>query len=350
MFEGGFLGLDNIGVFNRSAPINGGMQLEQADGTAWMGMYALNLLDMALEIAMNDKSFEDAATKFFEQFVLIAEALNHHGMWNEEDQFFYDTLAIGGTAPLQLKIQSVVGLTSLFAVSIIKNRMLDKLNDFNKRISWFEQYRLKNKLFWPNEEHGEKDEILVSLLPKERLVSLLKRLLNETEFLSDNGIRALSRQYAANPYTVHIGGTDYTIQYDPGDSTSDFFGGNSNWRGPVWFPMNYLIIRSIRRYGDFYGDALKVEYPTGSGKSLNLLQVADELTKRLAHIFIPDEKGHRPVFGEYAEFYTRPGNEHLLLFYEYFHGDTGKGLGASHQTGWTALIADLIERMQKKPG
>ena len=348
MFEGGFLGLDNIGVFNRSAPINGGMQLEQADGTAWMGMYALNLLDMALEIAMYDRSFEDSATKFFEQFVLIAEALNHHGMWNEEDQFFYDTLAIGGTTPLQLKIQSLVGLTSLFAVSIIQKKMLDKLDDFNKRTNWFEEYRLKNKLFWPNEEHGEKDEILVSLLPKERLVSLLKRILNETEFLSENGIRALSKVYEKNPYTVHIGGTDYAIQYDPGDSTSDFFGGNSNWRGPVWFPMNYLIIRSIRRYGEFYGDALQVEYPAGSGHSINLLQVADELTARLARIFMPNEKGQRPVFGEYAEFYSRPGNEHLLLFYEYFHGDTGKGLGASHQTGWTALVADLIERMSKK--
>ena len=347
MFEGGFLGLDNIGVFNRSAPINGGMQLEQADGTAWMGMYALNLLDMSLEIAMQDKSFEDTATKFFEQFVLIAEALNHHGMWNDEDKFFYDTLAIGGASPIQLKIQSVVGLTSLFAVSVIQKKMLDKLDDFNKRSSWFEQYRLKNNLFWPNEEHGEKDEILVSLLPKERLVSLLARLLNETEFLSDNGIRALSRLYEKNPYTVHIGGTDYTIQYDPGDSTSDFFGGNSNWRGPVWFPMNYLIIRSIRRYGEFYGDALQVEYPAGSGKNINLLQVADELTGRLARIFAPDNKGHRPVFGEYAEFYSRPGNENLLLFYEYFHGDTGKGLGASHQTGWTALVADLIQRMGK---
>jgi hypothetical protein len=347
MFEGGFLGLDNIGVFNRSAPINGGMQLEQADGTAWMGMYALNLLDMALEIAIHDRAFEDTATKFFEQFVLIAEALNHHGMWNDEDKFFYDTLSIGGTTPIQLKIQSVVGLTSLFAVSVIQTKMLSKLSDFNKRISWFEQYRLKNKLFWPNEEHGEKDEILVSLLPKERLISLLSRLLNESEFLSDNGIRALSKYYEKNPYSVNIGGINYAIEYDPGDSTSDFFGGNSNWRGPVWFPMNYLIIRSIRRYGDFYGDALKVEYPAGTGKKLNLVQVADELTVRLTRIFVPDEKGHRPVFGENSEFYTRPGNEQLLLFYEYFHGDSGKGLGASHQTGWTALIADLIQRISK---
>jgi hypothetical protein len=347
MFEGGFLGLDNIGVFNRSAPINGGMQLEQADGTAWMGMYALNLLDIALEIAINDKSFEDAATKFFEQFVLIAEALNHHGMWNEEDKFFYDTLSIGGTTPMQLKIQSVVGLTSLFAVSVIRTKVLSKLDDFAKRIDWFEKYRLKNKLFWPNEEHGEKDEVLVSLLPKERLISLLTRLLNESEFLSENGIRALSKHYEKNPYTVNIAGIDYAIEYDPGDSTSDFFGGNSNWRGPVWFPMNYLIIRSIRRYGEFYGDALKVEYPTGTGKKLNLVEVADELTVRLTRIFLPDKKGSRPVFGEHAEFYSRPGNEELLLFYEYFHGDSGKGLGASHQTGWTALIADLIQRISK---
>jgi hypothetical protein len=347
MFEGGFLGLDNIGVFNRSAPLNTNMHLEQADGTAWMGMFALNMLDMALEIAMHDQSFEDTATKFFEQFVFIAEALNHHGMWNEEDQFFYDTLSIAGSAPIQLRIQSVVGLTSLFAVSIIKKEMLDKLDDFSKRIDWFENYRKKNKLFWPNEEHGERDRILVSLIPKERLASLLERLLNEAEFLSDFGIRALSKYYKEHPYTIEIDGQSHTIQYDPGDSTSDFFGGNSNWRGPVWIPMNYLIIRSIRRYGRFYGDSLTVEFPKGSGDMINLRQVADKLTERLNRMFMKDEDGCRPAFGEYNEFYQRPGNEHLLLFNEYFHGDSGKGLGASHQTGWTALIADLIERVSK---
>jgi hypothetical protein len=346
MFEGGFLGLDNIGVFNRSAPLSDS-HLEQADGTAWMGMYALNLLDMSLEIAMHDPSFEDTATKFFEQFVLIAEALNHHGMWNIEDEFFYDTLSVGGTAPIQLKIQSVVGLTSLFAVSIIRMEMIDKLEDFSRRINWFEQYRKKNNLFWPNEEHGERDRTLVSLLPRERLEALMKRVLNEDEFLSDNGIRALSKYYEKNPYTVHIAGVDHTIQYDPGDSTSDFFGGNSNWRGPVWIPMNYLIIRSIRRYGRFYGDSLKVEYPTGSGKKYNLKEIATKLTERLTRIFEKDKESSRPVFGEYAEFYKRPGNEDLLLFYEYFHGDSGKGLGASHQTGWTALIVELIERVKK---
>jgi hypothetical protein len=233
----------------------------------------------------------------------------------------------------------------MFAVSVIQKQMMDKLEDFSKRVTWFEKYRLKNFLFWPNEEHGERSEILMSLLPKERLKSLLQRLLNESEFLSDYGIRALSKYHEKNPYTVNINGQNFTIQYDPGDSTSDFFGGNSNWRGPIWFPMNYMIIKSLRQYGAFYGDSLMVEYPIGSGHSINLIQVADRLTERLTLIFKENEKGEKPVFGEYQEFYSRPGNENLLLFFEYFHGDTGKGLGANHQTGWTALIADLIQRI-----
>ncbi len=346
MFEGGFLGLDNIGVFNRSSQLQGQVSLEQADGTAWMGMYALNMLDIALEIAMKDESFEDTATKFFEQFVFIAEALNEHGMWNEEDKFYYDMLAIDGSSPLQLKTQSVVGITSLFAVSVIQKKAMDKLHDFKKRITWFENYRIKNKLFWPNEEHGSRNEVLLSLIPKERLAHLLTRLLNEAEFLSPTGIRALSKFHEKNPYTVHINGVNYTVGYDPGDSTSDFFGGNSNWRGPVWIPMNYLIIRSIRRYGEFYGNQIKVECPGGSGVFMTLSEVADELSRRLILLFEKDADGKRPLFGEYHEFYKRPGNEHLILFYEYFHGDNGKGLGASHQTGWTALVADLIERLE----
>ena len=311
-----------------------------------MGMYALNMLDIALEIAMKDEAFEDTATKFFEQFVFIAEALNEHGMWNEEDKFFYDMLAIDGSSPLQLKTQSVVGLTSLFAVSVIQKKVMDKLHDFKKRITWFENYRLKNKLFWPNEEHGSRNEVLLSLIPKERLAHLLTRLLNEAEFLSPTGIRALSKFHEKNPYTVHINGVHYAINYDPGDSTSDFFGGNSNWRGPVWIPMNYLIIRSIRRYGEFYGNQIKVECPGGSGVFMTLSEVADDLSRRLIKLFEKDENDNRPLFGEYHEFYKRPGNEHLVLFYEYFHGDNGKGLGASHQTGWTALVADLIERLE----
>jgi hypothetical protein len=343
LFEGGFLGLDNIGIFNRSQPLPGQISHEQADGTAWMGMYALNMLDMALEIAVHDPSFEDMATKFFEQFVLIAEAINSHGMWDEEDGFYYDTLSVSDSGPIPLKVQSVVGLTSLFAVSIIPRSTMERLRDFRKRTEWLERYRVRNGLFWPNEDHGERDDVLHSLVPKDRLVLLLKRLLNEEEFLSPTGIRALSKVYEKNPYSVTINGQQYTINYDPGDSTSDFFGGNSNWRGPVWMPMNHLIIRSIREYGEFYGDSLKVECPTGSGIYMNLKEVATELGSRLVRIFVKDGSGLRPVFGEYNPFYQRPGNGDLVLFHEYFHGDNGKGLGASHQTGWTALIADLIQ-------
>ncbi|HRH60033.1 MAG TPA: glucosidase [Chitinophagaceae bacterium] len=238
MFEGGFLGLDNIGVFNRSMPLHSTMELEQADGTSWMGMYALNLMDMAIEIAMHDDAFEDTATKFFEHFIFIAEALNELGLWNDDDKFFYDLLGIHGAHPIQLRIQSIVGLTSLFAVAVIEKDVLQKLEDFNKRITWFEKYRLKNKKFWPNEEHLDEGKVLFSLVPRERLIALLQRLLSESEFLSQSGIRALSKYHEENPYTVTIDAVDYTIQYDPGDSTSDFFGGNSNWRGPEWMAIN----------------------------------------------------------------------------------------------------------------
>lgn len=342
IFEGGFLGLDNIGVFNRSHHFTEGMQLEQADGTSWMGMYALNMMDMALEISRHDIAFEDSATKFFEHFVLIAEALNGHLMWNDEDKFFYDTLCVAGQEPLPLRIQSIVGLTSLFAVSNISKKQFDAAPDFTKRIQWFENYRKLNGKFWPNEERGDDEEVLVSLVPKERLVFLLQRLLHEDEFLSDGGIRALSKYHKANPYSVTIDGETYNIQYDPGDSTSNLFGGNSNWRGPVWMPINYLIIRSIRKYGEFYGDSLKVECPVGSGNQLNLLEVAELLTLRVVSLFAKDENGNRKSYGDHNSFYKKPGNEDLMLFYEYFHGDTGSGLGASHQTGWTSLVADLI--------
>jgi len=342
IFEGGFLGLDNIGVFNRSHHFTTGMQLEQADGTSWMGMYALNMMDMALEISRHDIAFEDTATKFFEHFVLIAESLNSHAMWNDEDKFFYDTLCIAGADPLPLRIQSIVGLTSLFAVSTIDKEIFDKLPDFEKRVNWFEKYRKKNNLFWPNEERGDGEEILISLVQKERLVYLLNRLLNETEFLSDGGIRALSKYHEENPYTVKIDGVDYTIQYDAGDSTSNLFGGNSNWRGPVWMPINYLIIRSIRKYGEFYGDGLKVECPVGSGNMLNLVDVSKLLSDRVVSLFAKDGNNSRKLYGDYNWFYNKSGNEDLVLFYEYFHGDTGSGLGASHQTGWTSLVAELI--------
>ena len=341
IFEGGFLGLDNIGVFNRS--FHGSeMRLEQADGTSWMGTYALNMMDIALEIALHDESFEDTATKFFEHFVLIAESLNEHHLWNEEDKFFYDVLCPPGAEPIPLRIKSIVGLTSLFAVSTISKKALDQLEDFKKRSSWFENYRKKNNKFWPNEERGDREEILLSLVPKERLIYLLERLLDEEEFLSPAGIRALSKYHKENPYSVTVDGRQYTISYDPADSTSDIFGGNSNWRGPVWMPINFLIIQSIRRYGEFYGDSLMMDYPTGSGNKMTLCEIADKLTQRVISLFQKDKEGKRRLHGKHNSFYQQKGNEDLVLFYEYFHGDTGRGLGASHQTGWTALVAELI--------
>jgi hypothetical protein len=342
IFEGGFLGLDNIGVFNRTIHFPGEMQLEQADGTSWMGTYALDMMDIAIEIALHDSSFEDTATKFFEHFILIAESLNEHRLWNEDDRFFYDVLCVQGADPIPLRIQSIVGITSLYAVSNISKKAGDQLRDFKKRITWFENYRKKNNKFWPNEERSDDGEILLSLVPKDRLIDLLKRLLDESEFLSEGGIRALSKYHESHPYSVVVEGITYSIQYDPGDSTSDLFGGNSNWRGPVWMPVNFLIIQSLRRYGEFYGNTLQVEYPGGSGNMMNLEQVADELTKRVISLFTRDEEGKRRSYGEYNWFYQQPGNEDLLLYYEYFHGNTGKGLGACHQTGWTALVAELI--------
>jgi len=342
IFEGGFLGLDNIGVFNRNFHFPGEMQLEQADGTSWMGTYALDMMEMAIEIAIHDPSFEDMATKFFEHFILISESLNEHRLWNAEDKFFYDVLVVPGADPTPLKIQSIVGLTSLFAVSTIPSEVFDKLKDFSKRIAWFEAYRKKKSKFWPNEERGDGEEMLLSLVRKDRLVHLLRRLLDEEEFLSPGGIRALSKRHDKHPYSVTVDGISYSIRYDPGDSTSDIFGGNSNWRGPVWMPINYLIIQSIRSYGTFYGDNLLVECPTGSGNLMNLCDVADELTRRVISLFESDKDGKRNIYGEYNWFYQLPGNENLVLFYEYFHGDSGKGLGANHQTGWTALVAELI--------
>lgn len=348
IFEGGFLGLDNIGVFNRSFHDMGGIQLEQADGTSWVGTYALNMMDMALEIALVDTSFEDAATKFFEHFILIAEALNEHTLWNEEDQFFYDVLCMRDAAPQPLRIQSIVGLTSLYAVSTIKKEVFEKLPDFAKRFNWYKNYRLKYNKFWPKEEHGDKDELLLSLVQTDRLKALLTRLLDEEGFLSDGGIRALSKYHEKHPYSVTVNGEVHSIQYDPGDSTSDMFGGNSNWRGPVWIPINFIIIQAIRRLGKFYHDAVMIEYPTGSGNQMNLFNISTELAKRVISLFQKDSKGNRPIYGPYNWFYQQPGNEDLILFFEYFNGDTGRGLGANHQTGWSALVAELISELADK--
>jgi hypothetical protein len=346
IFEGGFLGLDNIGVFNRSIQLPDQIALEQADGTSWMGMYALNMLDIALEIALTDDAFEDTATKFYEHFVLIADALNELNLWNSEDNFFYDVLCLKGKLPVALKVRSIVGVAPVFAVSIINKNSMDKLSDFAKRTAWFDKYRIYNNDYLPNQKRADSDDSLLSLVPKERLIQILDKLLDESEFLSKGGIRALSKYHDKNPYTITIQGVNYSIEYDPGDSTSDFFGGNSNWRGPVWLPINYLIIKAIKKYGEYYKDTLKVECPRNSGIMLNLEDVAAELTKRILSIFERDDKGHRPLYdnfnANYNEFYSLPENKDLVLFHEYFHGDNGSGLGASHQTGWTALVANLI--------
>jgi hypothetical protein len=342
IFEGGFLGLDNIGLFNRSMVLPGNAYLEQADGTSWMGKFALDMMNIALEISMHDPSFEDTATKFYEHFVIIAEALNELGLWNEEDKFFYDVLSINKSEAFPLRVRSVVGLIPLFAVTVIVKEVFDQLPDFTKRMKWFQQYRQANHFYLPSESKKDFQCTLLSLVNKERLEILCEKLLDEAEFLSDGGIRALSKFYEKNPYTLNYGGSSYSIQYDPGDSTSNMFGGNSNWRGPVWMPVNYLFINAFKSFGSFYGDDLKVEFPSHSGNSLSLSDVGKEITARLLHIFEKNEQNERPCNGEYNWFYKKEENKDLVLFNEYFHGDTLRGLGASHQTGWTALIANLI--------
>jgi hypothetical protein len=348
IFEGGFLGLDNIGLFNRSMELPGHMLLEQADGTSWMGMYALDMMNIALEIAINDISFEDTATKFYEHFVIIAEALNELGLWNKEDKFFYDIISLNKKDVFPLKIRSIVGLAPLFAVTVIEKNVFDQLPDFTKRMQWFQNYRVSNNLYRPIEERDSDESILLSLVNKEKLRFLLEKLLDEGEFLSGGGIRALSKFYEKNPYTLEYKGKSYSIEYDPGDSTSNMFGGNSNWRGPVWMPINYLFINAFKTFGYFYEDDLKVEFPTGSGKLCTLSEVGKEITARLLHIFEKNEQNERLVNGSYNWFYKKEENAELVLFNEYFHGDSLRGLGASHQTGWTALIANLILDLEEE--
>lgn len=341
LFEGGFLGLDNIGVINRNE-IPAGYLLEQVDGTSWMAMYALNMLDIALEIAKTDPSFEDVATKFYEHFVHISASLNEAHLWHTADNFFYDVLIDPGGQLHPVQVRSVVGLSVLFGVSVIPAETMTSLKDFERRTEWFRKYRTMRKRYLPNEERKEDKAILLSLINKDKLEKILRVLLDENEFLGAGGIRGLSKYHLDHPRYYSYGDKEFNIRYDPAESTTDMFGGNSNWRGPIWLPINYLIIKSLKKYHQFYGDQFKMEFPTGSGNWMNLGEISNELANRVIGIFRLDEQGNRPVHSDHAEFYQRPENKDLVLFYEYFHGDSSRGVGASHQTGWTALVAELI--------
>ncbi len=355
IFEGGFLGLDNIGVFDRNSVLPNGEQLEQSDGTSWMAMFALNMMRIALELAQYNNVYEEMAMKFFEHFLAIANSLDNMGdenfsLWDEEDEFFYDAIASSDGTHMYLRLRTIVGLIPMFAVEVIDDEMIEKLPNFKKRMKWV----LDNKpelaaLVSRWEVKGQDSKHLLSLLRGHRLKRLLTRMLNPQEFLSDYGVRALSKEYEKNPYTLNLNDTDYCVKYTPAESDSGLFGGNSNWRGPVWFPINFLIIDSLQRFFFYYSPDFLVEYPTGSGNYSNLDQIADSLNKRLAKIFLKDENGKRPVHGQYERFQNDPDFKDYILFYEYFHGDNGRGVGASHQTGWTGLIAKILQpRFSKK--
>jgi hypothetical protein len=350
IFSGGFLGLDNIGVFDRSMKLPAGMSIQQADGTSWMAMYALNMMHISLELALDNRVYEEMATKFFEHFLYIAGAImnimgpEESGLWDEEDEFFYDELFVDPTKILKLKLRSMVGLIPLFAVEVIKDETLKKLPLFAGRMEWF----LKNRpdlatLVSRWTEKGTDDKHLLSLLRGHRMKRILFRMLSEAEFLSDYGIRSMSKVYADEPYLFTSDNAELTVRYLPGESDSGMFGGNSNWRGPVWMPVNYLIVRSLLRFHDYYSDDFRVEYPTGSGNMLSLREIAMALSERLVGIFKRDALGKRAFFGDHEKLQNDPHFKDYLWFNEYFHGDSGKGLGASHQTGWTALVANLID-------
>ena len=350
VFQGGFLGLDNIGVFDRSAELPTGGRIDQADGTSWMAMVSLNLMRMALELAQHNRVYEDVATKFFEHFLFIAAAMNNVGgqgieLWDPEDEFFYDVLHTPDGGSRRLKVRSMVGLIPLFAVEVLEPDLLERLPDFRRRLEWFLSYRPDLHALvsrWQVGGHGERR--LLSLLRGHRMKRLLRRMLDENEFLSPYGVRALSRWHRDHPYTLRVDSHEFSVGYEAAESESGLFGGNSNWRGPVWFPVNCLIVHSLRRFHNYYGDDFKVECPTGSGRFLTLVQIADELSERLTRLFLRDASGRRPVFGDDVRVQQDPHFKDHLLFYEYFHGDTGRGVGASHQTGWTGMVAELVHR------
>ena len=350
VFSGGFLGLDNIGLFDRSKPLANGAALEQADGSAWMAFYCINMLAIALELAAGDPVYADVASKFFEHFVAISDAMNSlggTGLWNEEDGFYYDQVRADGKS-IPVKIRSVVGLIPLFACGVLEQKHIDCLPEFRKRMEWFLNNRrdLYHHISMMEVRHdGDHVHRLLAMPTRARLLRVLTRLLDEREFLSPYGIRSLSAIYS-DPYTLHIDGVEYSIGYDPGESTTGLFGGNSNWRGPIWMPINYLLMEALERYHHFFGDDLKVECPTGSGNLMNLKQVAQEINRRLCCIFLPDSSGWAPWQGEDRIYANDPHWRELICFNEYFHADTGRGCGASHQTGWTALIARCLTDYQ----
>jgi hypothetical protein len=353
LFTGGFLGLDNIGVFDRNKPLPDGGHLEQADGTAWMAFFCVIMLAMAFELAAKDPVYEDVASKFFEHFVAIADAMNTlggTGLWDEADGFYYDQVHVAGRNQ-PLRIRSIVGIIALCAVGNLDERVIERLPGFRKRMDWFLQHRsdlARNIAYMETDSSdGKCSRRLLAIPSRDRLERVLRYVLDENEFLSPYGVRSLSRIHRDHPFVCRLDGGEQRVAYVPGESDSGMFGGNSNWRGPVWFPLNFLLIEALERYHHFYGDSLQVECPTGSGRQMNLLEVARELSRRLVQLVLPDEAGRRPCHGGDERFATDPYWRDLLLFHEYFHGDTGKGLGASHQTGWTALVTHLLDDRAK---
>jgi Glycosyl hydrolase family 63 C-terminal domain len=354
IFQGGFLGLDNIGVFNRSDPLPTGGHIEQSDGTSWMAMYTLNLLAIAMELATQDPAYEDVASKFWEHFIYIAYAMNHlgldgRGLWNETDGFFYDVLKFPDGGHFPVKIRSMVGLIPLFAVETLEPGLMQRLPGFKRRMEWFIANRpdlTANVASMQTSGMGERR--LLSIVDAAQLRRMLHIMLDENEFLSPHGIRALSLHHRDHPFSISFDGKEHRVDYEPGESSTELFGGNSNWRGPVWFPVNYLLIESLQKFHHYFGDDFKVEFPSGSGNRLTLSEVAAEISRRLTGIFLRDEQGNRPVNGGIngttPKFHSDPHWSDLVLFYEYFHGDTGQGLGASHQTGWTALVSKLLQQ------
>ena len=349
VFQGGFLGLDNISLFDRNAALPQGGHLDQADATAWMGFYALEMMKIALRLAQEDAVYVDLATKFYEHFLRIASAVNGFNetglnLWDEEDGFYYDVLHLPDGAVQPLKVRSMVGLIPLLAAESLNHEHFEEHEDFARRVQWFNENRshLTDTVSTLDIE-GHGTHHLVSLVTQERLCSVLRYMLDEEEFLSPYGVRSLSRVHATSPYTLMLEGHVFGIGYEPGESRSQMFGGNSNWRGPIWFPLNYLLIEALNRFHEFLGPEFTVECPTGSGQTMNLREVSRELARRLTRLFLRDEEGCLPLHAGNPRMQTEPGWKEWPLFYEYFHGDTGAGLGASHQTGWTGLVAELLE-------